>query len=99
MINQRRFTCYDRPKLASLKILIQVMFLSMKSKYSMITKRGDVMFGLGMGELVVIVLILMLFFGPKKLPQLGKGIGEAIREFKKAGTELKSDSDKDQRNS
>ncbi len=57
------------------------------------------MFGLGMGELVLVVLILMIFFGPKKLPQLGKGIGEAIREFKKAGNELKSDSDKDQRNS
>jgi sec-independent protein translocase protein TatA len=51
------------------------------------------------GELVLVVLILMIFFGPKKLPQLGKGIGEAIREFKKAGNELKSDSDKDQRNS
>jgi len=57
------------------------------------------MFGLGVGELVLVVLILMLFFGPKKLPQLGKGIGEAIREFKKAGSELRSDSDKDQRNS
>lgn len=57
------------------------------------------MFGLGMGELVLVVLILMLFFGPKKLPQLGKGIGEAIREFKKAGSELRSGSDEDQRNS
>jgi sec-independent protein translocase protein TatA len=63
------------------------------------TNRGDDMFGLGMGELVLVVLILMIFFGPKKLPQLGKGIGEAIREFKKAGNELKSDPDKDQRNS
>ena len=63
------------------------------------SKRGDDMFGLGVGELVLVVLILMLFFGPKKLPQLGKGIGEAIREFKKAGSELRSDSEKDQRNS
>lgn len=46
------------------------------------------MFGLGVGELVIIGVILMFFFGPKKLPQLGKGIGEAIREFKKAGKEL-----------
>lgn len=43
------------------------------------------MFGLGIGELIVIGFILVLFFGPKKLPQLGKGIGEAIREFKNAG--------------
>lgn len=45
------------------------------------------MLGLGMGELVLIALILMLFFGPKRLPQLGKGIGEAIREFRKSGSE------------
>lgn len=75
------------------------MFLDRKLKYSRMSKRGDDMFGLGVGELVLVVLILMLFFGPKKLPQLGKGIGEAIREFKKAGSELRSDSDKDQRNS
>jgi sec-independent protein translocase protein TatA len=75
------------------------MFLDRKLKYIRISKRGDDMFGLGVGELVLVVLILMLFFGPKKLPQLGKGIGEAIREFKKAGSELRSDSDKDQRNS
>jgi sec-independent protein translocase protein TatA len=75
------------------------MFLDRKLKYSRMSKRGDDMFGLGVGELVLVVLILMLFFGPKKLPQLGKGIGEAIREFKKAGSELRSDSEKDQRNS
>jgi sec-independent protein translocase protein TatA len=75
------------------------MFLDRKLKYSRMSKRGDDMFGLGVGELVLVVLILMLFFGPKKLPQLGKGIGEAIREFKKAGSELRSDSDKNQRNS
>lgn len=46
------------------------------------------MFGLGMGELALIALIVLFFFGSKKLPELGKGIGEAIREFKKAGNEL-----------
>lgn len=46
------------------------------------------MFGLGMGELVVVALIVVLLFGSKKLPELGKGVGEAIREFKKAGSEL-----------
>lgn len=43
------------------------------------------MFGLGVGELVVVGIILLFFFGPKKLPELGKGIGQAIREFKKSG--------------
>lgn len=43
------------------------------------------MFGLGMGELIVVGVILVFFFGPKKLPELGKSIGQAIREFKKTG--------------
>ena len=39
---------------------------------------------LGMGELIVILLIVILLFGSSKLPQLGKGLGEGIRSFKKS---------------
>lgn len=45
------------------------------------------MFGMGIGELAVIAFILLVFFGPKKLPELAKGIGQAINEFKKSGRE------------
>ena len=38
--------------------------------------------GLGVGELVVIVLMLLLLFGAKRIPQIAKGLGEAIRNFK-----------------
>lgn len=41
------------------------------------------MLGLGMGELVVILLIVVLMFGGKKLPQLGSSLGESIKNFKK----------------
>jgi sec-independent protein translocase protein TatA len=41
------------------------------------------MFGMGMGEVMVIGLILFLFMGPKKLPELGKSIGQSINLFKK----------------
>jgi sec-independent protein translocase protein TatA len=37
-----------------------------------------------MGELVVILLIVVILFGASKLPQLGKGLGEGIRSFKKS---------------
>ena len=42
------------------------------------------MFGLGSTELIVILLIILLVFGGKKLPELAKGLGKGIAEFKKA---------------
>jgi sec-independent protein translocase protein TatA len=45
------------------------------------------MFGLGMQELIVIMIIVLVLFGASRLPEIGKGIGQAIRNFKKATTE------------
>ena len=42
-------------------------------------------------ELIVILVIALVVFGPGKLPSVGKSIGEAIKEFKKASTELMND--------
>lgn len=42
------------------------------------------MFGLGMQELIVIFLIVFLLFGAKNLPEIAKGLGKGIQEFKKA---------------
>jgi len=42
------------------------------------------MFGLGLPELIIIFVIALLVFGPKKLPDLGKSVGRAMAEFKKA---------------
>ncbi len=43
--------------------------------------------GLGTTELVVIALLLLVMFGGKKLPELARGIGDSIREFRKAANE------------
>lgn len=62
------------------------------------------MFGLGLQELLVILVIALVIFGPSKLPQIGSGLGKAIRDFKKgvtsddgeeATTDAKKDSSKD----
>jgi sec-independent protein translocase protein TatA len=46
------------------------------------------MFGLGIPELLVIFIIALIVFGPKKLPDLGRSIGRALAEFKKASEEF-----------
>jgi len=42
------------------------------------------MFGIGMPELLVILVIILVIFGAGKLPQIGEGLGRGIRNFKKA---------------
>ena len=45
---------------------------------------------IGMPELIVIFLIALVIFGPRKLPELGRSLGKGIAEFKRASNELKS---------
>lgn len=52
------------------------------------------MFGLGAGELFLIFIIALLFLGPKKLPELAKGLGQAVREFQKARDEMMNEMNK-----
>lgn len=52
------------------------------------------MFGLGMPELIVILLIILIVFGIGKLPEIGEGLGKAIRGFKKGVSEEPDQTDR-----
>lgn len=45
---------------------------------------------LGFGEIILILLVLLIVFGPRRLPELGSALGKGIREFKRSVTDLKS---------
>ncbi len=47
--------------------------------------------GLGGWEILLILMVLLIFFGAKKIPELAKGLGKGIKEFKKATNEIKEE--------
>ena len=49
------------------------------------------MFGLGAGEIFVILFVFLLFFGSKKIPELARGLGKGIREFKDAANSVQKE--------
>ncbi len=51
------------------------------------------MFGIGTTELLIILFIILLVFGSKKLPELAQGLGKGIREFKRATNDIQEELD------
>lgn len=47
--------------------------------------------GMGWQEIILLVLVILLFFGAKRIPELAKGLGRGIREFKDASKEIKNE--------
>jgi sec-independent protein translocase protein TatA len=50
---------------------------------------------IGATEIILIVLVILIFFGAKKIPELAQGLGKGIREFRKATREIQDDVESD----
>ena len=53
-----------------------------------VAREGGRMFGLGYQELMIILVIVLLLFGAQKLPELARGLGKSVSEFRKGQSEL-----------
>ena len=53
------------------------------------------MFGLSPSELLIILVVVLILFGGKKLPELARGLGKGLKEFKKAQKEIQNELDED----
>lgn len=52
-------------------------------------------FNLGIPEVVIILIVVLLVFGPRRLPEMAKGIGQSVREFRKGIRDMKDDINKE----
>jgi sec-independent protein translocase protein TatA len=94
--------CYGAPYASKLVQAGQIRYFSRAAKSQgstlRLTSKGGFMFGLGVQELLIILVIALVLFGPSKLPQIGSGLGKAIRDFKKGiSGEEPEDGAKDER--
>ena len=54
------------------------------------------MFGLGVQEIAIVLMVLLILFGPSQLPKLGRSLGQTIKEFRGVGRELTGNAERDE---
>lgn len=75
---------------------VYYLWLVIRNKASKLYQKGSVMFPSGM-EWIIVALLILLLFGAKKIPELARGIGQGIGEFKKASSEIRREIEKGER--
>jgi sec-independent protein translocase protein TatA len=60
-------------------------------------KEGTAMPNIGVPGLILILIIALIIFGPKKLPQLGRAVGETLKEFKTSTRDIINDEEKEEK--
>jgi len=58
----------------------------------------EAIFNMGTGEIIVVVVLVLLLFGGKKIPELMRGLGQGVREFNAAKSNLKSEIEEGMKN-
>ena len=53
------------------------------------------MFNIGPTELIIILVLALIVFGPKRLPEIGRSIGRSLREFRRASDEIRGEIERD----
>ena len=70
-------------RIAGQRRAAMTLFERSRGKFSRLVREEDIVFGLGAGELFLILVIVLIVFGGGKLSELGAGLGEGIKNFKK----------------
>lgn len=68
---------------------------SFEARFKKTIREGSIMFGIGPWELILILAIALIIFGPGKLPEIGKSLGKGIREFRKASENIKDEAQRE----